>query len=356
MTAINAEGYYVYFKEDGYKKLAKLINTNTYSKIILFVDENTHNLCLPVFLGKLEVEDYNFEIIEVAPGEQHKNIETCAGVWNALTELNIDRKALIINLGGGVVTDMGGFIASTYKRGIDFINIPTTLLSMVDASVGGKTGIDLGTIKNQVGTIVYPEMVLIDTVFLETLPANQMRSGFAEMLKHGLIQDKNYWKQLTNLTNLSIDDLDSLIYSSVSIKNNVVIEDPREQGLRKILNFGHTLGHAIESFSLENSSDNPLLHGEAIAIGMILEAYISHKQNNMHLSEVDEIKNTIANYFPKVTFTQDEINTILSSLKFDKKNSHGNINFVLLEAIGTPIIDQQVDSQHILEAFNYYFN
>src|SRR5690606_29396368 len=207
--------------------------------------------------------DFEFEILEIDAGETHKNIDTCMGVWEALSELEADRKSLLINLGGGVVTDLGGFVACTFKRGIDYVNIPTSLLSMVDASIGGKTGVDLGLLKNQIGVISNPELVLIDVTFLETLPTNQLRSGFAEMLKHGLIQDINYWNQLIALSELYTDDLEQLIYESVIIKKQVVEQDPNEDGLRKTLNFGHTLGHAIESYSLDDKDLKPLLHGEA---------------------------------------------------------------------------------------------
>ncbi|MCL4133165.1 UNVERIFIED_CONTAM: hypothetical protein GTU68_013513 [Idotea baltica] len=276
------------------------------------------------------------------------------GVWEALSEYNADRKSLLINLGGGVVTDLGGFVASTYMRGITYINIPTSLLAMVDASVGGKTGVDLGALKNQVGVINEGEMVGVDTSFLSTLPQNEMVSGFAEMLKHGLIYDKAYWNTLTHLENLDISDLDQLIYDSVLIKNKVVTEDPKELGLRKILNFGHTLGHAIESYFLENADKTPLLHGEAIAIGMILEAYISTKTCELNKDELDVISEGILKTFAKVDINKQDLAIIINLLKHDKKNSHGIVRFVLLEAIGKPKIDCVVSNELIFEAFDYY--
>ena len=274
MQSIQANGYPIYFNESAYTALNKHLAETKYSNLFIIVDSNTNDACLPTFLSYVET-DLTIEIIEFDAGESFKNIETCVSIWNVLTELSADRKSLIINLGGGVVTDLGGFVASTFKRGVDFIHVPTTLLSMVDASVGGKNGVDLGNLKNQIGVINIPKMVLIDTQYLETLPQNEMRSGLAEMLKHGLIYDKKYWEQFQDLKNIDFADFDQLIYDSVQIKNNIVMQDPTEQGIRKALNFGHTLGHAIESYFLENENKTTLLHGEAIAVGMILESYIS---------------------------------------------------------------------------------
>ncbi|MDB4609383.1 3-dehydroquinate synthase [Flavobacteriaceae bacterium] len=294
------------------------------------------------------------EIISIEAGEENKHIETCLGVWEALSELGADRKSLLINLGGGVVTDLGGFVASTFKRGIDFINIPTTLLSMVDASVGGKTGVDLGVLKNQVGVIINPKMVLVDQHYLKTLPAEEYRSGYAEMLKHGLIEDEAYWKTLSNFKNISTEEIASFIHHSVNIKNNVVLEDPYEHGLRKILNFGHTLGHAIESYCLTNENKKTLLHGEAIAIGMILEAFLAKELTQLSSEECDEIKTVFNSIYPAVKFSPKEINEIIELLQYDKKNSHGKIKFVLLESIGKAIIDIEVSNELLLSSFEYY--
>jgi 3-dehydroquinate synthase len=260
----------------------------------------------------------------------------------------------MINLGGGVVTDLGAFVASTFKRGIQYINVPTTLLSMVDASVGGKTGVDLGALKNQIGVIKTGAMVLIDTSYLDTLPANELRSGYAEMLKHGLIQNEDYWNRLRDLSNLTLNNLDELIYESVIIKNNVVTEDPRENGLRKTLNYGHTIGHAIESLFLEKANKTTLLHGEAIAIGMILATYISNKQLGFPEQKLSDVKVTMIDLFGKVEFDKNDYQDIINLLKFDKKNSHGNINFVLLNDIASPKIDCIVENKLILDAFEYY--
>lgn len=353
LQPISCNGYTIYFNEDGYEKLRQFIQERNHSKVFILTDENTHIHCLPRFMSKM-AEDFTAEVIEIEAGEVHKNIETCSQVWQVLSEMGSDRKSLLINLGGGVVTDLGGFVASTFMRGIDFVNIPTSLLAMVDASVGGKTGVDLGALKNQVGVINVPETLLVDTAFLETLPAEQMRSGLAEMLKHGLIYDENYWKEFLNLSSLDLNDLDTLIRDSIIIKNNIVIQDPREGGLRKTLNFGHTLGHAIESYFLQNPEKTTLLHGEAIAIGMILETYLSGELEQFPGEKLEQVTSVILSYFQKVSIKESDIEDIISYLKYDKKNSHGNINFVLLKDIGSPSIDVRVDNELIARSFAYY--
>lgn len=351
MHSILSDTYAIHFNEKAYTELNTHLEESNYSKLFILVDENTHQYCLPSFMSQIS-GDYDFEIIEIEAGEINKNIETCTQVWYALSELDADRKSLIINLGGGVATDLGGFVASTFKRGIAFINVPTTLLAMVDASVGGKTGVDLGSLKNQVGVINQPEMVLIISSFLQTLEERQMQSGFAEMLKHGLIRDKKYWNELNLLSDFT--NIDAFIYDSVLLKNDVVIQDPTEQNLRKILNFGHTLGHAIESYFLESESHKTLLHGEAIAAGMVLESFISNKLTGLADNQLENIKNTFINRYGKVSFTNEDITNILSLLKFDKKNSHGNTNFVLLKTIGECQIDVIVSEDLLKNSFAYY--
>ncbi|WP_304036252.1 3-dehydroquinate synthase [Mesonia mobilis] len=353
MKTIQSVNNIIFFGQEVYSQLNTYIKDTQPSKLFLLVDEHTQANCASFFLQQLET-DITIEIIEIEAGEEHKTIETCNGVWQTLSELDADRKSLLLNLGGGVVTDLGGFVASTFKRGIAYINIPTTLLAMVDASVGGKTGVDLGNLKNQIGVISNAEMVLIDVGYLATLPQNQMKSGLAEMLKHGLIQDQAYWKKMSDLSQLSLVDLEQLIYESVIIKNNVVTEDLNEDGIRKTLNFGHTLGHAIESYFLTNTEKKTLLHGEAIAIGMILAAYISNRITNLSHEEVTEIKTVLLQTFEKVSFTEKDIEQIIELMKYDKKNSHGNINFVLLEKIGQCKIDCTVPNDVIYQAFAYY--
>jgi 3-dehydroquinate synthase len=353
MQFIQANGYAIHFNENGYVALNSCIKEKKYSKIFILVDENSNTFCLNTFIPHIETE-VSIEIIEFEAGETTKNLETCLEIWKVLTDLGADKKSLIINLGGGVVTDLGGFIASTFKRGIDFINVPTTLLGMVDAAIGGKNGVDLGKIKNQIGVINNPKMVLINTLFLETLPQNEMRSGLAEMLKHGLIFDQKYWDKFIDLSKIDFADFDQLVYDSIVIKNSIVIQDPTEKGLRKSLNFGHTLGHAIESYFLEKESEKVLLHGEAVAAGMILESFISLEKKLITQTDYLQIKNTIHNIFDLIVFTTSDINEILELLIHDKKNEYGKVQFVLLNSIGNIVIDQEVENEIIIEAFLDY--
>ena len=324
-----------------------------YSAVFIITDSNTSQYCLPNFLAQVATTT-PIEIVEIGPGEENKSVDTCIEVWHALTDLGADRKSLIINLGGGVVTDLGGFVASLFKRGVDFINVPTSLLAMVDASVGGKTGVDLGSLKNQVGVISNPKAVLIDPDFLETLPAEQMRSGLAEMYKHGLIADRGYWNNLIDLSDLTTDDLANLIRRSIEIKNSIVTLDPNEKGERKTLNFGHTIGHAIESYFLENESRKTLLHGEAIAIGMVLESYLSLEKGMLSIVEYREIKSVINSFFDRTDFTPHDIEAIVKLLVHDKKNEFGRVQFVLLEGIGKAKFDQAVENDLIYSAFEDY--
>jgi len=352
MKSIASVNNYIHFGETAYQSLNSYLKESQPSKVFILVDSHTKDLCLPRFL-QLLVTDITIEVIEIDPGEKEKNITTCNGIWETLSELDADRKSLLINLGGGVVTDLGGFVASTFKRGIAYINIPTSLLGMVDAAVGGKTGVDLGKLKNQIGVISNAEMVLIDTSFLSTLSASEMRSGLAEMLKHGLIYNLTYWKKMSDLSQLTLEDLDALIYESILIKNNIVTQDLNEDGIRKTLNFGHTLGHAIESYFLEHK-EKPLLHGEAVAVGMILAAYLSNQLKDLGDLPTQEIKEVILKTFAKVEFQKKDLAPIIELMKYDKKNSHGNINFVLLSKIGEPIIDCQVPNDLIEKSFQFY--
>ncbi|MGB5237312.1 MAG: 3-dehydroquinate synthase [Flavobacteriaceae bacterium] len=341
----------IHFNYRAYESLEEQINKANYSKVFILVDENTNKHCLPQFSAQLD-KVFDFEVIEIEAGEAFKNIDTCTQVWEALSELDADRRSLLINLGGGVITDLGGFVASTFKRGIDFINVPTTLLAMVDASIGGKTGVDLGSLKNQIGVINEPAMVLVITPFLRTLEERQWLSGFAEMLKHGLIESEPHWAMLRQV--MPFDNVNDLIYDSIQIKNGVVSQDPNEKNLRKILNFGHTLGHAIESYFLEKDKYHPLLHGEAIVAGMILESFLSHKLLGLGTNQLDDIKATLLKRYKRIDFEEEDIADILELLKFDKKNTHGNINFVLIQRIGEAVIDNRVPKELFAHAFAYY--
>ena len=296
-----------------------------YSQIAILVDENTKRDCFSK-LPKLD----NSIIIEIKSGEENKNINTCNFIWEQLTKYNFDRNSLLINLGGGVIGDMGGFCASTYKRGIDFIQIPTTLLAMVDASIGGKLGINFNVLKNQIGIFSYPKTVLINPLFLETLADNQLKSGFAEVVKHALISDKNLWNRLRN-TSFEEQNWEEIIETSIQIKNKIVLSDPLEKGERKQLNFGHTFGHAIESYYLEKGTS--ILHGEAVFMGILLEIEISSLSD----LEKSEIKKYILSSFslPHCPNKSD----LIKYLKNDKKNSDGKISFSLLNKIGNCTID-----------------
>lgn len=353
MNTILSNNCQLFFNEKGLNYLIEILIPSNYSKIIVLVDENTNNYCLPNFLARLPTE-IEIEIIEIEAGEEMKNVATCLELWQTLIDLGADRKSIILNLGGGVITDLGGFVACTFKRGIDFIHIPTTLLAMVDAAIGGKNGVDLGQLKNQIGVIKEPKAVVIDTIFLTTLPPREMRSGLAEMLKHGLIYDKNYWDEIKNVSNLNTDDLDRLVYQSVQIKNEIVSQDLTEKGIRKSLNFGHTLGHAIESYFLENENKPTLLHGEAIAIGLILESYLSLELHLITKEEYAEIKYYISDIFEPVAFTSEDVEKIISLLIFDKKNEFGKNQFALLNGIGGISLNQNVSNSLIYKAFEDY--
>lgn len=350
MKSIKAATYYVHFEEKGYQELNSLILNNNYSSIFILADENTLDLCYPKFIPNLQT-DKRIEVIEIEPGEIHKNLETCAGVWEAMTELGADRKSLLITLGGGVITDLGGFVASTYKRGIDFVNIPTTLLSMVDASVGGKTGVDLGVLKNQIGLFANPEMVIIDEVYLLTLNERETRSGIAEIIKYGATYDIKLLDQVKYYNHLKNN---KLIHRSIEIKNEVVLKDPKEKGLRKILNFGHTLGHAIESYYLESKDKESLTHGEAIAIGMVCESYLSLKVLDFPSEKVSEMKEIVNSIYDKTILDTSDYAAIIDLLKHDKKNINGQVNFVLLKDFENYQLDCIVSNDLIIESMNYY--
>ena len=321
------------------------------SKLLILVDENTHEYCLPNLLGDLETT-IPFEIIEIEAGEEMKTIQTTTQLWEILSEFEADRHALMINLGGGVITDLGGFVASTYKRGIKFINLPTTLLAMCDASIGGKTGIDHLFLKNIVGTFAEPERIFVALNFLETLPFSELRSGFAEMLKHGLIADEKHWNDLISIENLTPENISPYIEKSMMIKKNVVEKDFKEQNIRKTLNFGHTFGHAFESLFL--MKNKPILHGEAVAMGMICETYLSFSENLISENIAQNIIRNIRKFFPYISINDFSAKEIIALMKNDKKNSDENINFSLLQNIGECRFDCLVSIENILFSLDYY--
>ncbi len=350
METIQSLAYPVVFNDD-FAALNQFLTEKNYSKIFFLVDENSEKYCLPLLVEKLDLTDY--DLIEVTSGEENKNIDFCIGIWRMLIDFGADRNSLLINVGGGVITDMGGFAASTFKRGIDFVQIPTTLLSQVDASVGGKTGIDMEHLKNIIGTFTQPKAVFIDTNFLKTLPERQLISGFAEMLKHGLIADRNYFYLLKEASPQNI--LPSLIHHSVQLKNKVVLQDPEEKGLRKILNFGHTIGHAVESFSLQNDTI-PLSHGEAIAIGMICEAFLSTRKNGLPAEELQEIVQLFNTFYKKYPIKEASLPAIIELMKSDKKNTSGKINCSLLTQIGQCAIDCFCTEDELCNSLKFYLN
>jgi len=351
MNTILSDNYSVYF-DNSLDELVNFIKNGNYSKFFILTDENTGEHCLPLLTNKLSGFN-NYDLIEITSGEESKNIDFCVGVWKMLIDFGADRKSLMINLGGGVITDMGGFAASTYKRGIDFVQVPTTLLSQVDASVGGKTGIDVDGIKNIIGTFTMPKAVFIAHDFLQSLPARQILSGLAEMLKHGLIVDAAYWNNLKNsdLKNPSVE----LVHRSVEIKNEITIEDPHEKGIRKALNFGHTIGHAVETYSLLHDEDS-LSHGEAVAIGMICESYLAYKKTGLTSDELHEIVKVLTDLYPKYAIKEESFDELLLNMKKDKKNVGDEINCTLLTRIGQFSIDNVCTAAELCESLRYYIN
>lgn len=321
------------------------------SKIFILVDENTHDHCLPILLANLET-DAPFEIIEIEAGEENKNIGTATQLWEIFSEMEADRKSLLINLGGGVVTDMGGFVASTYKRGFRFINIPTTLLAMCDASIGGKTGIDHQYLKNIIGTFALPERIFFYPKFLESLDFKELRSGFAEMLKHGLIADSNHWNELSSLFKITPQDVAPYISRSMAIKNEVVTKDFKEENVRKILNFGHTIGHAVESLFLRKGALIP--HGEAVALGMICETHLALLAGLVDVEQSSNVISKIQRLYPYIDISEFRNEDILNLMFNDKKNEDGNINFSLITGIGNCVYDQKLHADQINLTLDFY--
>lgn len=323
------------------------------SKIFILVDENTHDHCLPILLPNLET-DAPFEVIEIEAGEENKNIETATQLWEIFSEMEADRKSLLINLGGGVITDMGGFVASTYKRGFKFINVPTTLLSMCDASIGGKTGIDHQYLKNIIGTFALPEAIFFYPKFLETLKFEELRSGFAEMLKHGLIADSNHWNDLSSLFKITPEAIAPFINRSMEIKNEVVTKDFKEENVRKVLNFGHTIGHAVESLFLKKG--NLIPHGEAVALGMICETHLALLCGLIDVEVSSTIISKIQRFFPYIDISEFKNGAIIDLMFNDKKNQDGNINFSLINGIGSCVFDQKLNVEQIILTLDFYKN
>ncbi len=346
---ISLANYQIKIGNIGPAILEYIIN-GAFSKTMVLVDENTRTHCLPVL--KKYLPGIDLQILEIQSGEIHKNIETCQLIWKQMMDWEADRKSLLINLGGGVIGDMGGFCAATFKRGIPFIQVPTTLLAQVDASIGGKLGIDFAYIKNSIGLFSDPGAVFIDPVFLETLSERQIRSGFAEIIKHSLIADEEQWKQISSITDLSTVDWGSILVPSLKIKQQIVEIDPFERNIRKALNFGHTVGHAIESYYLDAAE--PLLHGEAIAAGMVVEAYLSKDLVGLSLEEVTAIGQFIQKIFGKIDIPKSSYEKLIHLMLNDKKNEGRAINFSCIQPIGKVQVNQEAAPELIIKALEFY--
>ena len=338
--------------QDLRKDLYSAIQECPHDKLFILVDEHTRELCLPLISGFGYLNDAN--IITIGAEDVHKNVETLVHVWQSLGDGGASRHSLMINLGGGMVTDLGGFAASTFKRGIKYINIPTTLLAMVDASVGGKTGINFNGLKNEIGVFSPAEYVLIDTEFLKSLDTRNLLSGYAEMLKHGIISTTGHWAELLNFNMMDIDykALQTLVAKSVQIKEGIVAEDPFEKGIRKALNLGHTAGHAFESLALE--TNRPVLHGYAVAWGIVCELYFSHLRTGFPKDKLRQTVQFIKDHYGVFTFDCKQYDRLYQFMTHDKKNNAGIINFTLMGEIGDIRINQSANQEEIFEMLDFY--
>ena len=332
-------------------ELAKAIAECEHDRIFVLVDETTNKLCWSLVKDYLCLKDA--QTIVIGATDRCKNLDTLVHVWESLQQGKATRHSLLINLGGGMVTDLGGFAASTYKRGINFINIPTTLLAMVDASVGGKTGINFGGLKNEIGVFNDAEFVLLDTNWLRTLDEENIRSGYAEMLKHGLIADDTMWAELINFNLVQPDlrQLASMLDKSVRIKERIVAEDPHEKGIRKALNLGHTFGHAFESWAMKRQ---PVLHGYAVAFGLIAELYLATTRTDFPTERMRQTVNFIRAYYGSLPITCNDYPELIELMHHDKKNRGNEINVTLLGGIGDIRINQTITEEDIKEALDFF--
>lgn len=350
---LKSAGYSVFFEENAFSYLNDFLKEEAFSSVFILCDVNTKRYCLPLLLKRSPALKKVKKFV-IAAGEKHKNLDEVNKVWNFLLENDADRNSLLVSVGGGVVCDLGGFAAGTFKRGINFIHIPTTLLAMADASVGGKTGVDFKGYKNLIGTITQPQGVFINEVFLKTLPPRQIKNGIAEIIKAALIASPVLWKKFLQQKDLSDKDLKQFIKDSVTIKNDIVKKDPNEKNIRKILNFGHTAGHAIESYFLNKK--NNFLHGEAIIMGMCVELCLG---KIMGITEAKPAMDAFLfmkeNYHLKL-FSSTEIPAFLKLMQHDKKNTHGRLNFALIERPGHAVINISCTSSEVKEAFVLYNN
>ena len=334
------------------ESLKAAISKCAYDKLFVLTDEVTHRLCLPLMAG-MECMKGATEII-IGATDAHKTLDTLAYVWTKLGEGGGTRHSLMVNLGGGMVTDLGGFAASTFKRGINYINIPTTLLAMVDASVGGKTGINFGGLKNEIGVFNAASTVILDTQFLSTLDTENLCSGYAEMLKHGLISNTGNWAELLNfdIQNADLDKLREMVATSVAIKERIVEEDPHEKGIRKALNLGHTVGHAFESMALDKGE--PLLHGDAVAWGMVCELYLSTVKTGFPKDKLRQTISYIKENYGTFVIDCNDYERLYELMTHDKKNTSGIINFTLLGEVGDIRINQTATKEEIFDMLDFY--
>lgn len=325
--------------------LVSMVSDFADDKIFVILDANTLEHCWPLIKGFRQISDEHILVIGI--GEENKSITEVEKVWNFLGNQKADRKSLVINIGGGLLTDLGGFAAGTFKRGISFINIPTTLLAMVDASVGGKTGVNFRGLKNEIGMIQQALHVFLYLPFLRTIDDKNFKSGFAELLKTALIADRDLWTRLKNynLQERSEDDLAILLWQAVMIKKDIVTKDPNESGIRKALNFGHTIAHALESDSLKNGDS--LLHGYAVAHGMVLEAKLSEDLTSLPAAESRDIEDTLTSIYGVLPDKVRDFESLIPLMRFDKKNEHNQINFTLLNQIGSFNINNYVEEDKI---------
>lgn len=333
------------------RDLVNAIAECEHDKIFILTDQTTHDMCLPKLQNFLCLK--GAQSIVIKAGDTNKTLDSLAEVWTALSQGGATRHSLMINLGGGMVTDLGGFAASTFKRGIDFINIPTTLLAMVDASVGGKTGINFGGLKNEIGVFSDSKFVIINTQFLDTLDHDNICSGYAEMLKHGLISDNKHWAELVgfNLAQPDLAQLQRMVAESIKVKERIVTEDPHEHGIRKALNLGHTVGHALESFAMKHG--RPVLHGYAVAYGMVCELYLSARKTGFPTDKMHQTVRFILDHYDRLPYTCDDYPELLELMRHDKKNTSGIINFTLLGGIGDIRINQTATKEDIEEALDF---
>lgn len=335
--------------------MAQAIAETEHDRVFVLTDDITQECCLPKVTALLT--KHNATTITIRHDDTNKTLDTLADVWTALQRGGATRHSLLVNLGGGMVTDLGGFAAATFKRGINFINIPTTLLAMVDAAVGGKTGINFGGLKNEVGAFANARYVIVNTRFLDTLDTANLCSGYAEMLKHSLISNAQMWAEHVNFDILQPDlaELQRMVAASIAVKERIVADDPHEHGIRKALNFGHTVGHALEEFSMQQSTTPPgiLLHGYAVAFGLIGELYISARKAGFPTARLHQTARFIRENYGAVAFTCDDYPTLLNLMRHDKKNTSGTINFTLLHDIGDIRINQTATDEEIREALDF---